>query len=100
MPTLTIDGTEISVEKGTTIIRAAEQLGIEVPHYCWHPGLSIAGNCRMCLVDIEKMPKPQIACHIQCQEGMTVHTQTEKVKKLREHILEFLLINHPLDCPV
>ena len=100
MPTLKIDGNEITVDKGTTIIRAAEQLGVSIPYYCWHPGLSIAGNCRMCLVEVEKMPKPQIACHIQCQDGMVVHTQTENVKKLREHILEFLLVNHPLDCPV
>jgi len=100
MPTLKVDGEEITVEKGTTIIRAAEELGIFIPHYCWHPGLSIAGNCRMCLVEVEKFPKPQIACHIQCQDGMVVHTQSEAVKKLREHVLEFLLINHPLDCPV
>ncbi|MBI4367952.1 MAG: (2Fe-2S)-binding protein [Candidatus Omnitrophica bacterium] len=100
MPTLKIDGKEITVEKGTTIIRAAEQLGVEIPHYCYHPGLSIAGNCRMCLVEVEKMPKPQIACHIQCLDGMVVHTQTKSVQKLREHILEFLLVNHPLDCPV
>ncbi len=100
MPTLKIDGKEITVEKGTTIIRAALKLGIEIPYYCWHPGLSVAGNCRMCLVDVEKAPKPQIACHIECQDGMVVNTQTEKVKKLREHVLEFLLVNHPLDCPV
>ena len=100
MPTLKIDEKEITVEKGTTIIRAAEKLGISIPYYCWHPGLSIAGNCRMCLVEVEKMPKPQISCHIQCQDGMVVHTQTETVKKLRQHVLEFLLVNHPLDCPV
>ncbi|MBI4395158.1 MAG: (2Fe-2S)-binding protein [Candidatus Omnitrophica bacterium] len=100
MPTLKIDGQEITVEKGTTIIRAAEKLGISIPYYCYHPGLSIAGNCRMCLVEVEKMPKPQISCHIQCQDGMVVQTQTEGVKKLRQHILEFLLVNHPLDCPV
>ena len=100
MPTLTIDGKQVTVEKGTTLIRAAEQLGIDVPHYCYHPGLSIAGNCRMCLVEVEKMPKLQIACHIQCADGMVVSTGTDKVKKTRQHILEFLLVNHPLDCPV
>ena len=100
MPTLKINGQEITVEKGTTIIKAAEKLGHTIPHYCYHPGLSIAGNCRMCLVEVEKMPKPQISCHVQCQDGMVVHTESEKVKKLREHVLEFLLINHPLDCPV
>ncbi len=100
MPTLTIDGKQITVEKGTAVIRAAEKLGISVPYYCYHPGLSIAGNCRMCLVDIEKTPKLQIACHIQCVEGMVVRTDTERVKKTRQHVLEFLLVNHPLDCPV
>ena len=100
MPTLKINGQDVTVEKGTTIIKAAEQLGISIPHYCYHPGLSIAGNCRMCLVEVEKMPKPQISCHIQCQEGMVVQTESEKVKKLRQHVLEFLLVNHPLDCPV
>lgn len=100
MPTLRINNKDITVEKGTTIIQAAEKLGYQVPHYCYHPGLSIAGNCRMCLVEVEKMPKLQISCHIQCQDGMVVHTETEKVKKTRQHVLEFLLVNHPLDCPV
>src|SRR3989338_8046436 len=99
MPTLKIDGKEITVSPGTTIIKAAKQLGISIPHYCYHAGLSIAGNCRICLVEVEKMPKLQIACHIQCQDGMVVHTQSETVKKAREHVLEFLLVNHPLDCP-
>lgn len=100
MPTLTIDGKEITVEKGTTIIQAAEKLGIEIPRYCYHPGLSIAGNCRMCLVEIEKSPKLQISCYTQATDGMVVHTTSEKVKAARRAILEFLLINHPVDCPV
>jgi len=100
MPTLTIDGKQVTVEKGTRVIQAAKQLGIDIPHYCYHPALSIAGNCRMCLVDIEKTPKLQISCHIECAEGMVVKTNTEKVKQTREHVLEFLLVNHPLDCPV
>ncbi len=100
MPTLKIDEKEVTVPPGTTLIRAAKELGIEIPYYCWHPGLSVAGNCRMCLVEVDKMPKPQISCHIQCQDGMVVRTQSETVKKLREHVLEFLLVNHPLDCPV
>ncbi|HWP48484.1 MAG TPA: molybdopterin-dependent oxidoreductase [Candidatus Limnocylindrales bacterium] len=100
MPTLTIDGKEITVEKGTTIIQAAEKLGIEIPRYCYHPGLSIAGNCRMCLVEIEKSPKLQISCYTQAADGMVVHTTSEKVKAARRAILEFLLINHPVDCPV
>jgi len=100
MPTLKIDGREVAVDKGMTVLQAAARLGIAVPHYCYHPGLSIAGNCRMCLVEIEKMPKLQIACHIPCAEGMVVRTDTAKVKETRRHVLEFLLVNHPLDCPV
>nr|CAX68925.1 NADH dehydrogenase I, G subunit (75 kDa) [uncultured bacterium] len=100
MPVVTIDGKQIEVEKGTTIIKAAEKLGISIPRYCYHPGLSVAGNCRICMVEVEKTPKLQISCHIQCQDGMVIHTQSEKVKKAREHVLEFLLVNHPLDCPV
>ena len=100
MPTLTIDGKSITVPAGTTVIQAAEQLGIFVPRYCYHPGLSIAGNCRICLVEIEKAPKLQIACNTPVAEGMVVHTQNSKVNQGREAVLEFLLINHPLDCPV
>jgi NADH-quinone oxidoreductase subunit G len=100
MPKLTIDGKEIEVAPGTRVIEAAKQAGIDVPYYCYHPGLSVAGNCRMCLVDIEKTPKLQIACHVQAAEGMVVKTNTEKVLKTRQHVLEFLLVNHPLDCPV
>src|SRR5881398_353660 len=100
MPTLEIDGQRIEVPDGLTVIQAAERLGIEIPYYCYHPGLSIAGNCRMCLVEIEKTPKLQIACHTECADGMIVKTDTEKVKQTRKHILEFLLVNHPLDCPI
>jgi len=100
MPKLTIDGKEIEVAPGTRVIEAAKQAGVDVPYYCYHPGLSVAGNCRMCLVDIEKTPKLQIACHVQAAEGMVVKTNTEKVLKTRQHVLEFLLVNHPLDCPV
>jgi NADH-quinone oxidoreductase subunit G len=100
MPKLTIDGKEIEVPKGTRVIEAAKKLDFDVPYYCYHPGLSIAGNCRMCLVEVEKMPKLQIACHMECTDGMVVKTNTEKVLQTRKHILEFLLINHPLDCPV
>jgi NADH-quinone oxidoreductase subunit G len=100
MPKLIIDGKEIEVAAGTKVIEAAKMLQDDVPYYCYHPGLSVAGNCRMCLVEVEKMPKLQIACHMQVQEGMVVHTQSERVKKTREHVLEFLLINHPVDCPV
>jgi NADH-quinone oxidoreductase subunit G len=100
MPKLTIDGREIEVEAGTNLIEAARRLGIEVPHYCYHPGLSIAGQCRLCMVDIEKTPRPTIACNTQAAEGMVVNTQSERVKETRRSIMEFHLINHPLDCPV
>ncbi len=100
MPRLTIDGKEIEVEAGTNLIEAARRLGIEVPHYCYHPGLSIAGQCRLCMVDIEKAPRPTIACNTPAADGMIVHTQTERVKETRRSMMEFHLINHPLDCPV
>ncbi len=100
MPKVTIDGKEIEVPAGTVLIEAAHRLGIEIPHYCYHPGLSIAGQCRLCMVEIEKNPRPQIACNTQATEGMVVHTQTPIVLETRQSIMEFHLINHPLDCPV
>jgi NADH-quinone oxidoreductase subunit G len=100
MPKLTIDGKEIEVEAGTNLIEAARRLGIEVPHYCYHPALSIAGQCRLCMVDIEKTPRPTIACNTQATDGMVVHTETERVKQTRQSMMEFHLVNHPLDCPV
>ncbi|MBI4430361.1 MAG: (2Fe-2S)-binding protein [Candidatus Omnitrophica bacterium] len=100
MPTLTIDGKKITVADGTTVLQACEKLKIDVPRYCYHPGLSIAGNCRICMVEIEKAPKPAISCQTLSTEGMVVRTDTEQVKQVRSHILEFLLVNHPLDCPV
>ena len=100
MPKLTIDGREIEVENGTTIIQAAEQLGIEIPRFCYHERLAIAGNCRMCLVEVEKMPKPVASCAMPVNEGMVVKTTTPTVHKAREGVMEFLLINHPLDCPI
>jgi NADH-quinone oxidoreductase subunit G len=96
---LKIDDKDVSVEAGTMILEAAKTIGHEVPHYCYHPGLSIAGNCRMCLVQVEKMPKPVIACKTPVAEGMIVKTQTPEVKKMQKSVMEFLLINHPLDCP-
>jgi NADH-quinone oxidoreductase subunit G len=100
MPTVEIDGKKIQVEDGLTVIQAAESLGVEIPHYCWHPGLSISGNCRMCLVEIEKSPKLQIACNTRVAEGMVVHTTSDKTKTAQKAVLEFLLLNHPIDCPV
>ena len=100
MPKLTIDGKEIEVPPGTNLIEAARRAGVEVPHYCYHPGLSVAGQCRLCMVDIEKAPKPTIACNTQATEGMVVLTETDRVRETRQSIMEFHLINHPLDCPV
>jgi len=100
MPKLTIDGKEVEVAPGTNLIEAARHAGSEVPHYCYHPGLSIAGQCRLCMVDIEKNPRPQIGCNTQAADGMVVHTQTERVLETRKSIMEFHLVNHPLDCPV
>jgi predicted molibdopterin-dependent oxidoreductase YjgC len=100
MPTLEIDGKSVTVEDGLNVIQAAERLGIEIPHYCYHPALTISGNCRMCLVEIEKAPKLQIACNTRVNEGMVVRTQNERVKTARAAVLEFLLLNHPIDCPI
>ncbi len=97
---LTIDGKEVEVPKGTRVIEAAKMADIDVPFYCYHPGLSVAGNCRMCLVEIEKMPKLQIACHMMATDGMVVNTKTTRIQETRKHVLEFLLVNHPVDCPV
>src|SRR5437667_1659745 len=98
--TLTIDGAPVSVPPGTLVIEAAKQAGVLVPHYCYHPGLPVAGLCRMCLVEIEKAPKLQIACATTVTEGMVVKTQTAPAKDARQGVLEFLLITHPLDCPI
>jgi NADH-quinone oxidoreductase subunit G len=97
---LTIDGQQMSVEKGKTVLQAAIEHGIKVPYYCYHPGLGIDGSCRVCLVKIEKMPKLQTACSTAAGEGMVVMTQTPDVVEARASVFEFLLINHPLDCPV
>src|SRR5512140_2499676 len=101
MPKLTIDGQEIEVEAGTVIIQAAERLGIEIPRFCYHERLAIAGNCRMCLVEVSPgPPKPQASCALPCADNMVVKTDSPMVKKAREGVMEFLLINHPLDCPI
>jgi NADH-quinone oxidoreductase subunit G len=98
--TLTIDGRQLSVPKGTTVLRAAIEAGIQVPYYCYHPGLGIDASCRVCLVKIEKMPKLQTSCSTPVAEGMVVHTQDAESVEGRKGVFEFLLINHPLDCPV
>lgn len=100
MATITIDGTEITVEDGLTVLQACEEAGAEVPRFCYHDRLSIAGNCRMCLVEMEKSPKPVASCAMPVANGMVIHTNTPSVKKAREGVMEFLLINHPLDCPI
>lgn len=100
MVTLSIDGKQVTVQEGTTILKAAEKLGIEIPTFCYHDKLEAVGACRMCLVEVEKMWKLQVACATQVTEGMVVKTDTPKVKAARKGVLEFLLINHPLDCPV
>jgi NADH-quinone oxidoreductase subunit G len=98
--TVTIDGAPVSVPKGTTIIEAAKQAGILVPHYCYHPSLPSPAVCRMCLVEVEKASKLMPACVTQVAEGQVVHVDSDKAKKAREGVLELLLINHPLDCPI
>jgi len=100
MAKMTIDGTEIEVEDGITVLQACEQAGVEIPRFCYHERLSIAGNCRMCLVEMERAPKPIASCAMPVGDGMVIKTNTETVKKARNGVMEFLLINHPLDCPI
>ena len=100
MPKLTIDNKEVEFNPGQTVIEAAKNSGIKIPHFCWHPGLSVSGNCRICLVEIEKLPKLAIACSTAATDGMVVHTKSQKVEDAQNAVMEFLLINHPLDCPI
>lgn len=100
MPKLSVNGVEVSVEQGATILQACEAAGFEIPRFCYHEKLKIAGNCRMCLVQVEKMPKLVASCAMPATDGMVIHTNTNMVKEGRESVMEFLLINHPLDCPI
>jgi NADH-quinone oxidoreductase subunit G len=100
MPKLTVDGVEIEVDPSLTVLQACEQVGIEIPRFCFHERLSIAGNCRMCLVHMERAPKPVASCAMPVVDGMVIETDTPEVKKMRRGVMEFLLINHPLDCPI
>jgi len=100
MPKVTIDGREIEVPGGTTILQACQQLGIEIPHFCYHERLMIAGNCRMCLVEVERSPKPVASCAMPVADGNVIHTTSAKAIKAQRGVMEFLLINHPLDCPI
>jgi NADH-quinone oxidoreductase subunit G len=97
---LTIEGVAVSVPKGTLLIEAAKRAGVIVPHYCYHPGLPVAGVCRMCLVEVDKAPKLQIACATPVTPGMVVRVMSQQALEARKSVLEFLLINHPLDCPI
>ncbi|MBD3333016.1 NADH-quinone oxidoreductase subunit NuoG, partial [candidate division GN15 bacterium] len=97
--TLTIDGQEITVTRGTTVLEAARKLNIHIPTFCWHPKLKSVGACRMCYVEVEKMPKLAVSCATEVMDGMVVHTDSEMVKAGRKAVIEFILANHPLDCP-
>ena len=94
---LKVNGLEIEVEDGTTVLQACEAAGFEIPRFCYHEKLSIAGNCRMCLVEMEKSPKPIASCAMPAADGMKIKTNTDLVKNARKGVMEFLLINHPLD---
>jgi NADH-quinone oxidoreductase subunit G len=105
MPNITIDGVEYEVPEGRTILQALDDLGVlmngvDIPHYCWHPKLSVDGSCRLCQVEVEGIPKLQIACDTPVRDGMVIHTKNERVLRAREGVMELLLINHPLDCPI
>ncbi|WP_341793140.1 MULTISPECIES: NADH-quinone oxidoreductase subunit NuoG [unclassified Rickettsia] len=97
---LTVNGQEVEVTEGSTVFQACTKAGIEIPHFCYHERLKIAGNCRMCLVEMDKSPKPIASCAMPAGNDMVIHTDTPMVKKAREGVMEFLLINHPLDCPI
>lgn len=95
-----VDGKPVMVEPGTTVLQACEKVGVQIPRFCYHDRLSVAGNCRMCLVEIEKAPKPVAACAMPVMKGWNILTNSEKTRKAREGVMEFLLANHPLDCPI
>jgi NADH-quinone oxidoreductase subunit G len=100
MVEIELDGKKVEVLEGSMVMHAAEKAGTYIPHFCYHKKLSIAANCRMCLVDVEKAPKPMPACATPVTQGMVVHTKTDKAIKAQQSVMEFLLINHPLDCPI
>ncbi|XP_030199883.1 NADH-ubiquinone oxidoreductase 75 kDa subunit, mitochondrial [Gadus morhua] len=95
-----VDGSPVLVEPGTTVMQACEKLGVQIPHFCYHERLSVAGNCRMCLVEIERVPKPVAACAMPVMKGWNILTNSDKTRRAREGVMEFLLANHPLDCPI
>ncbi|HEU6455308.1 MAG TPA: NADH-quinone oxidoreductase subunit NuoG, partial [Roseateles sp.] len=100
MVEIELDGQKVSVQEGSMVMHAAEKAGTYIPHFCYHKKLSIAANCRMCLVDVEKAPKPMPACATPVTQGMIVRTKSDKAVKAQQGVMEFLLINHPLDCPI
>merc|ERR1712142_493754 len=95
-----VDGRPVSVVAGSTVLQACGEAGVEIPRFCYHERLSVAGNCRMCLVEVKNAPKPQASCALPVMPGMEILTNSERSKKAREGVMEFLLANHPLDCPV
>jgi NADH-quinone oxidoreductase subunit G len=100
MPKLTLNGQVYEVEKGRTIIQVADEVGVHIPRYCYHPDIGIEGSCRMCLVEVEKAPKLVPSCATPVADGMVVRTNTERVQQAVRYVLEFLLLHHPIDCPV
>ena len=97
---LKVNDVDVEVEEGLTVLQSCEKAGVEIPRFCYHEKLSIAGNCRMCLVEVENSAKPVASCAFPVAEGMKIVTNSDKVKKARKGVMEFLLINHPLDCPI
>ena len=97
---LKVNDIDIEVEEGLTVLQACEKAGVEIPRFCYHEKLSVAGNCRMCLVEMERSPKPIASCAMPASDGMIIKTSSEMVEKARKGVMEFLLINHPLDCPI
>ena len=100
MPKCIIDGKEFEFKAGESVIEIADRNGISIPRFCYHPGLTVVAQCRMCAIEVEKMPKLQTACSTPAGDGMIVHTKSPKVKEMQSSVMEFLLINHPLDCPI
>jgi len=100
MINITINGRKINVINHSTILQACKTSGLNIPHFCYHENLSVAGNCRICLVEVYKSPKPVVSCAIPVSNGIIIFTETPLVRKARESVLEFLLLNHPLDCPI
>ena len=100
MVAVTVNGEQLQLPQGKNLLAALLEADIYVPHYCWHPSLTIDGNCRLCLIEIEGQPRPGISCNMKCAEGLKIRTEGEMVEDCRKGMMEFLLVNHPLDCPI